>query len=892
MNSHHGHLSAAPELSELQVDSGQSPTLTRPLPEIDWNFLSSRGLTQTGLLVLRRGDGFDVAPASSLSHLPSALCLICCEPGQERGIYCLGLCLSHHSQWLKASRSGEWPTIAQWILATNPKPLPGLGRCGALVASNGARCLTFQIGHESGLCSAHLSQWSIDRRRDPAAAPTPDVWNSSPHPVRTPSNFQDLRGLTDLVRNEVCFAIEHRLRAGYQVKMGSLKSIIGVLSVRQPPLRTLADLTDEDFADVEAKNAGAVASLRLWQQTAELACLTVEGALARGAIPLAVLDPKHAKKDGSAYLDLTGLQNDFAATLLRRQIGTMAANGKSEGAIRHMVLSVRWWDKFLATLGKSGPASEWSKAVVCDQFCVWLERREAEERELDSLPDDPELDTPAQSERRQALLSSRPFVNDDFRADDRRHLKMTTSTRRRVLMSLNTLFTDQRPMLGALGGCAATWHIDDSRIPRHDAALEDTRQRTGVQPEDRPLPLAVFAQLRRQIPLLGEDGNLRNSVELILHTGRRPIDLVRIPFDCLVETSYVQDGERRQYFNLHYTDGWKKKRPTVVDLPLFDEAVATVKRQQEWVRRTYPHWFDEHGNPLRTDLFLFPAANGNPNGTRHITPGSVGTAISVWTGRIKPQWKGGVTAIPDLTDADGKPWRRNITPYSLRHTFGQQLHDAGVPLDVIQQLMGHDDISNTQVYARVTAKDLHGAIKGLHDLRSATVSKSGQVVMLPLPKLKSHQAITRAAIPFGGCAEKGNVAAHGRACPNEGACLNCTEFRADASDLPQLEAALSAKDRMLIRAKNGLLPEGPHTDALTALLELERYRLDDMVSKLRDELRARLTPEELREVEDLLDLQRRIQVEILGPLGRKPEYRPLGFTLDENIQHPAARDLS
>jgi hypothetical protein len=97
---------------------------------------------------------------------------------------------------------------------------------------------------------------------------------------------------------------------------------------------------------------------------------------------------------------------------------------------------------------------------------------------------------------------------------------------------------------------------------------------------------------------------------------------------------------------------------------------------------------------------------------------------------------------------------------------------------------------------------------------------------------------------------------------------------------------------MLIRAKNGLLPEGPHTDALTALLELERYRLDDMVSKLRDELRARLTPEELREVEDLLDLQRRIQVEILGPLGRKPEYRPLGFTLDENIQHPAARDLS
>ncbi|MDO9066715.1 MAG: tyrosine-type recombinase/integrase, partial [Chloroflexota bacterium] len=42
-----------------------------------------------------------------------------------------------------------------------------------------------------------------------------------------------------------------------------------------------------------------------------------------------------------------------------------------------------------------------------------------------------------------------------------------------------------------------------------------------------------------------------------------------------------------------------------------------------------------------------------------------------------------------------------LTPHRLRHTFATRLINAGVPITSIQKLLGHDQLSTTQIYARV-----------------------------------------------------------------------------------------------------------------------------------------------------------------------------------------------
>lgn len=208
--------------------------------------------------------------------------------------------------------------------------------------------------------------------------------------------------------------------------------------------------------------------------------------------------------------------------------------------------------------------------------------------------------------------------------------------------------------------------VEEGKVEVDPMLLIDTPKKKASLPEVLS-PKEVEALLKT--PKTGEALGLRDRaiLEVMYATGLRVSELVNLKLaDLHLELGIIQ------------TIGKGQKERLV---PIGDVASKWVKL---YLKQSRPKLVKQKRNP-----YLFVNFHGNQL-----------TRQGIWKNLKALVKQAGI--------------EKNVTPHTLRHSFATHILENGADLRIVQELLGHADISTTQLYTHLSKKRLSAVYKQNH----------------------------------------------------------------------------------------------------------------------------------------------------------------------------------
>jgi integrase/recombinase XerD len=168
---------------------------------------------------------------------------------------------------------------------------------------------------------------------------------------------------------------------------------------------------------------------------------------------------------------------------------------------------------------------------------------------------------------------------------------------------------------------------------------------------------------------------------------------------CLLEVLYATGLRVSELVSLPLSAARRDARMIVVRGKGDKERLVPLNEASRQAMAAYLAAMDEHrgsGNAVARPKWLFPSFGDSGHLTRqHFA-----------------------RELKELAAAAGLA-PRLVSPHVLRHAFASHLLHNGADLRIVQTLLGHTDISTTQIYTHVVEERLKSLVRDLHPLAEA-----------------------------------------------------------------------------------------------------------------------------------------------------------------------------
>lgn len=309
--------------------------------------------------------------------------------------------------------------------------------------------------------------------------------------------------------------------------------------------------------------------------------------------------------------------------------------------------------------------------------------------------------------------------------------------------------------------------IFDEDIPKRERQI-DTFEKIKYIPE--PVRVALDNAIDDIEP-----AEMKPVYILLRETGWRGTDILNLRYDkCL---DYIWNSHDKEYVPYLYDEITKTGIP-LHKIPIRPEVAQMVEGLIEEAKAKST----AENNP---DKYLFNTYEGKCIGLPYSKP-AFARAVN------------GLIARKEIRDGSGELY--HFKTHSLRHTRAMEYTEQGMPIGIIQQILGHCSLQMTLHYSKVSEDMLYKKWQETEKLdlfkpAAAPLNKNYQnTEEIHYEHVRKNLDAVR--VPFGICFKPAKIG-----CKNQTQmCLDCTSFCSTKDDLPAYEAEIKRVEALILIA--------------------------------------------------------------------------------------------